>query len=197
LFTSERAAYNKNMFRRLGTFFLDIIQVVVFAVSIFLFVYLLIMQPHKIKGNSMEPNFHNAQYLLTDKVSYRFGEPKRGDVVVFKAPPDDKDEFIKRVIGLPGERVSLKAGRFYINDQLLEEKYLPSSQITSGGQFLAEGQSATIPESSYFMVGDNRDHSFDSRAWGFIGKSKITGRAWLLYWPPESVGIIRKTNYNF
>ena len=180
------------MFRRLGAFFLDIIQVVVFAVSIFLFVYLLVMQPHKIKGNSMEPNFHNAQYLLTDKVSYRFGEPERGDVVVFKAPPDDKDEFIKRITGLPGEKISLKEGKFYINDQLLDEKYLPVSQITSGGQFLPEGQTVTVPEGSYFVVGDNRDHSFDSRAWGFIAKSKITGRAWFLYWPPESVGIIRQ-----
>jgi len=184
------------MLRRLGSFFLDILQVVVFAVAIFLFVYLLVMQPHKIKGNSMEPNYHNAQYLLTDKVSYRFGEPQRGDVVVFKAPPDDKDEFIKRIIGLPGDEVALKQGNFYINGQLLGESYLPASQITLGGQFLQEGATIKVAENSYFVVGDNRDHSFDSRAWGVITKSKITGRAWFLYWPPDSVGVIRKTNYN-
>lgn len=96
------------LFQRLGSFFLDILQVVVFAVSIFLFVYLLILQPHKIKGASMEPNFHDGEFLLTDKLSYRFGNPGRGDVVVFKAPPDDHDEFIKRIIGLPGDLVMVK-----------------------------------------------------------------------------------------
>src|SRR3989344_7510790 len=108
-----------DIFRRLGAFFLDILEVVVFAVAIFLFLYLLVLQPHKIKGQSMEPNFADGEYLLTDKVTYRFSEPKRGDVVVFEAPGTNNEEFIKRIIGLPGEQISLKDGKVAINNQVL------------------------------------------------------------------------------
>src|SRR3989337_4243279 len=96
--------------RRLGAFFLDIIEVVVFAIAIFLFLYLLVLQPHKIKGASMEPNFPNGEYLLTDKVTYRFREPERGDVIVFEAPGTNGEEFIQRILGLPGDKVSLREG---------------------------------------------------------------------------------------
>ncbi|OGM56928.1 signal peptidase I [Candidatus Woesebacteria bacterium RIFCSPHIGHO2_12_FULL_46_16] len=184
------------MFRRLGAFFLDILEVIVFAVAIFLFIYLLVLQPHKIKGASMDPNFFDGEYLLTDKVTYRFGEPKRGDVIVFKAPTGNGDEFIKRIIGLPGEKVSVKSGKMYINEKVLEEKYLDASLITSAGYFLQEDQSVSVPEGEYFVLGDNRPHSSDSRAWGFIAKKKITGRAWLIYWPLKSAGIVKKVNYN-
>lgn len=143
----------------------------------------------------MEPNFHNSEYLLTDKVSYRFREPQRGEVIVFKAPPDDKDEFIKRIIGLPGETISLQSGQFYINNTPLSENYINVN--TPGGDFLSEGQTVTIPSNSYFVVGDNREHSFDSRAWGFIKREKINGRAWFLYWPIDSVGLVKKVDYSF
>lgn len=182
--------------RRLGAFFLDILQVLVFAVSIFLFVYLLLVQPHKIKGNSMDPNFHNGQFLLTDKVTYRFGEPQRGDVVVFKAPPDDAQEFIKRIIGLPGDTVKVEGGRVYLNDALLDELYLEDSVLTRPGNFSQEGQTITVPESKYYVMGDNRNHSFDSRNFGPVDKSKITGRAWLLYWPLNEAGIIKQGEYS-
>jgi len=118
------------MFRRLGAFFLDILEVIVFAVAIFLFIYLLVLQPHKIKGASMDPNFFDGEYLLTDKVTYRFGEPKRGDVIVFKAPTGNGDEFIKRIIGLPGEKVSVKSGKMYINEKVLEEKVFYTMEDT-------------------------------------------------------------------
>ena len=90
------------MLKRLGAFFLDVLEVIVFAIGIFFFVYLLIMRPHKIKGQSMEPNFPDAEYLLTEKVTYYLHKPERGDVVVFQPPISDSDEFIKRVIALPG-----------------------------------------------------------------------------------------------
>ena len=90
------------LLKRLGAFFLDILQVIVFAVAIFLFIYLLVLQPHKIKGDSMQPNFPDGEYLLTDKVSYRLGDPKRGDVVVFEAPSTTGEEFIKRIIEFGG-----------------------------------------------------------------------------------------------
>ena len=164
-------------------------------IAIFLFMYLLVFQPHKIKGDSMQPNYPNGEYLLTDKVKYRFNSPQRGDVVVFKAPVAD-DEYIKRIIGLPGEIVSLRDGHIYINSRLLEEEYLSQKVITYGGRFLADNQSAKVPEDEYFVVGDNRSYSSDSRTWGFVPKESITGRAWLVYWPPKSAGKIKGVNYN-
>lgn len=184
---------------RLGAFFLDILQVLVFAVSIFLFVYLLLVQPHKIKGNSMDPNFHDGEFLLTDKVTYRFGEPTRGDVVVFEAPPyndDNKEEYIKRIIALPGDTVKVEGTKVFLNGQQLdEEEYLDQTVITSPGTFALEGREVTVPAGQYFVMGDNRPHSFDSRSFGFIEKGKITGRAWLLYWPLGDAGIIKHAEY--
>src|SRR3989304_6624731 len=126
--------------KRLGTFFLDFLEIIVFAVAIFLFFYLLILQPHKIKGDSMQPNYPDGEYLLTDKVTYRFKEPKRGDVIVFDAPGANGEEFIKRIIGLPGEKISLKDGKVYLNTQQLPEYYLPSSFQTNGSSFLSENE---------------------------------------------------------
>jgi len=185
------------LLKRLGAFFLDIIQVVVFAVAIFLFVYLLIFQPHKIKGASMMPNFPDGEYLLTDKVTYRFNGPERGDVIVFEAPTNNGEEFIKRIIGLPGNKVSIKSGSVFIDGKKLTEPYLSDNIYTSAGRFLEEGAEVLVPEDEFFVLGDNRSHSSDSRAFSFIGKDKITGRAWFIYWPPQKVGIIPGIEYSF
>ncbi|MBX4205938.1 signal peptidase I [Candidatus Microgenomates bacterium] len=185
------------MFARLGAFILDILQVVVFAVAIFLFVYLLVLQPHKIKGQSMDPNFKDGEFLLTDKVTYRFREPKRGDVIVFKAPPDDHDEYIKRIIGLPGDTVMVQGGKVFVSGQQLTEKYLDPNLFTAEGNFLHEGTTETVPQGTYLVMGDNRPHSFDGRAFGPIKKEKITGRAWLVYWPPQKAGVVPEVNYGF
>ena len=184
------------MIKRLGAFVLDFLQVIVFAVAIFLFVYLLILQPHKIKGDSMVPSFLNGDFLLTDKVTYRFNEPKRGDVIVFKAPPDDRDEFIKRIVGLPGEEIVILDGIIYVNGKALGENYIPTGTKTNAGSFASNGKRLIVPENSYFVLGDNRPHSFDSRAVGFIAKDKITGRAWFLYWPIDKLGTIEKVRYS-
>ena len=184
-----------DIFRRLGAFFLDILEVVVFAVAIFLFLYLLVLQPHKIKGASMEPNFPDGEYLLTDKVTYRFGEPQRGDVIVFKAPYSNGDEFIKRIIGLPNDNVAIQDSKVLINGRSLNETYLPADFYTSGSTFLSEGNTITVPSHEYFVLGDNRSHSSDSRAWGFVPKDSITGRAWVIYWPPQKAGTIKRPEY--
>lgn len=176
---------------------MDILEVIVFSIAIFLLVYLLIFQPHKIKGTSMEPNFPNDQYLLTDKVSYRLGEPERGDVIVFAAPETNGEEFIKRIIGLPGERISIKDGRIFINGKVLEEPYLSDSIYTQSGSFMSEGEEKQIPNDGFFVLGDNRQASSDSRAWGFIKEDDITGRAWIIYWPPPEVGLVPEASYNF
>lgn len=184
------------MFRRLGAFFLDVLEVIVFAVGIFFFVYLLIMRPHKIKGASMSPNFPDSEYLLTEKVSYYTHDPQRGDVVVFTPPVSDVDEFIKRVIGLPGEKVMVTGGHVYINDQQLQETYLDPSVQTFDGTFLTEGTEYTVPKGEFFVMGDNREHSSDSRFWGPITKAEISGRAWVIYWPPKFAGTVQKPKYN-
>jgi len=186
------------LMKRLGAFFLDIVQVFVFAIAIFLFVYLLILQPHKIKGASMTPNFPDGEYLLTDKVTYRFREPDRGDVIVFEAPTGtDGEEFIKRIIGLPGEEIQISQGSVFVNRNELKELYIPTSSYTASGEFLPEIRSITVPDNSYFVLGDNRDHSSDSRAWGYVKKEAITGRAWVVYWPVKSAGVIQKPDYSF
>lgn len=179
------------MIRKIGNFFLEIIEIVVFSISIFLFLYLLVIQPHKIKGSSMEPNFHDGQYLLTDKISYRFNEPQAGDVVVFKAPPDYRDEYIKRIIAVPGEQISIKNGKVFKNGNIFEEEYLPNDIYTNAGKFAEEGEALTVPTQSFFVMGDNREHSLDSRNFGFVSIDKITGRAWFIYWPPTDVGKIK------
>jgi signal peptidase I len=185
------------MLKNLTSFFLDMLEVVVFAIAIFLFLYLLILQPHKIKGQSMIPNFQDGEYLLTDKVTYRFSQPKRGDVVVFEAPGTNSEEFIKRIIGLPSEKISLSNGHVLVNGQILEEQYLPVGLATEGGIFLKEDGTVTVPENTYLVLGDNRVASSDSRTWGFVAKNKITGRAWITYWPPPKLGFTPEVSYNF
>lgn len=145
----------------------------------------------------MEPNFHDGEYLLTDKVSYRIGEPERGDVVVFKAPPTYTDEFIKRIIGLPGEEIKIEGGHVYVNGRQLEEQYLPEGTRVLPGKFSTEGQTITVPEGSYYVLGDNRDHSLDSRNLGPIERQYITGRAWFIYWPVSEVGTVKSPTYFF
>lgn len=180
------------MFSKLGAFFMDILEVIVLAVGIFLIVYLLILRPHKIKGQSMHPTFPDAEYLLTEKVSYYRTDPQRGDVIVFK-PPISDDEFIKRVIALPGETVSILGGKVFVNDKLLKEDYIKVD--TNGAGFLSDGLKYTVPAGNYFVMGDNRPHSSDSRAWGPITKKVITGKAWLVYWPTKNAGFVPAPNY--
>jgi signal peptidase I len=183
------------LIKQLGGFFLDIIEVMVFAIAIFLFVYLLVMQPHKIKGDSMHPNFPDGEYLLTDKISYRFREPSRGDVVVFEAPGTDDEEFIKRIIALPNEKISILNSEIYINGKKLNEFYIPDNVPTSAGKFLSEQKEINVPGNHYIVLGDNRPASSDSRAWGFVPKDKITGRAWIIYWPLSNLGLVETISY--
>lgn len=194
------------MLKSLGAFFLDIAEVIVFAIGIFFFVYLLIMRPHKIDGESMMPNYTNAEYLLTEKVYYYFNKPNRGDVVVLRPPTivSETDEFIKRIIALPGETVELKDGKVYINGTRLEEPYIASDVHTNGGSFLQDGVEFRVPADRYFVMGDNRPHSSDSRYWGPVSlnlspngeREGINGRAWVVYWPLDRAGVSKLPIYN-
>ncbi len=182
--------------------FLDIVETGVIGLSLFLVVYLFFVQPHQVNGQSMVPNFQNGEYLLTDKVSYKFGEPKRGDVVVFHAPdsancPNGTGcDFIKRVIATPGETVELKDNAIYVNNQKLPEPYLPADFVTEPGEY-SRDRLMTMEEGEYFLVGDNRSHSSDSRAWGPVPLSRIVGRAFFVYWPMSVAGMIPKVTYPF
>lgn len=193
----------ENAIRRIGSFFVDTIETVVIALSIFLVVYLFLMQPHQVDGLSMFPNFHDKDYILTDKVSYRLGDPKRGDVVVFHAP--DRAEcpkgtacdFIKRVIAVPGETVEIENGAYYVNNQKLPESYIASDVYTQGAKFLSDNVPYTLKPDEYFVSGDNRPHSSDSREWGPISKEEIVGRGFLRYWPLNRIGFLPKVTYPF
>ena len=183
-----------SFFRRLGNIFLDVIETVVIALAIFVIIYLFLFQPHQVRGNSMYPNFHDADYLLTDKISYRLNSPKRDDIVIFVAPKNEEYDYIKRVIGLPGETISLnESNQVLIDNQILSEPYLPEETLTYGGNFLEVGETINVPEDQYFVLGDNRNHSSDSRDWGFVPKENIVGKAWLRYWPLNRMGSVNLT----
>lgn len=163
-------------------------------------IYLFLTQPHEVNGSSMYPNFQDKEFLLTDKLSYRLHTPSRGDVVIFSAPPAAhcpvglNCDFIKRIVGLPGERIMIKSGHVYINGRLLHEPYLENSVITHPGSssvsFLSEGVEQLIPDGSYVTLGDNRGASSDSREWGTVSRDHIVGKAWVRYWPPKVAGIL-------
>jgi len=153
----------------------EIIQTALISLAIFLFVYVFVVQPHRVKGGSMLPNFTDGELLLTEKISYYFSKPQRGDVLVFEAPNSQKVDFIKRIIGLPGESITIKDGSVFINDPKLTENYVNSS--TSGSV------SIILSDDEYFVLGDNRNSSSDSRAFGPVKKNSFRGRAWLVYWP--------------
>jgi len=191
----------RRLTRRLGAFFLDVLQTVVLALSIFVISYLFLFQPHQVKGNSMSPNFENDWFLLTDKVSYRLGQPQRGDVAIFKAPPSEpcaerECEYIKRIIGLPGEEVKIAENGVFVNSLKLNEVFLPEGALTRGGTYLRLGETTRLKEDEYLLLGDNRSYSRDSREFGPIKKEDLVGKAWLIYWPFGEIGIITRGQFN-
>lgn len=182
---------DNNLLRRLWLWFLDFIETIVIALAIFVVVYRFLFQPHQVKGNSMYDNFHDGEYLLTDKVAFRFREPKRGEVIVFKAPQNEEYDYIKRIIGLPGDKIKVAQGQIYLNGESLNEAgYLDPRIKTNPGHFAKEGQTLTVSSQEYFVVGDNRNNSSDSREWGLVPKNNIVGRAWFRYWPINQIGLI-------
>jgi signal peptidase I len=181
--------------RQLFAFFTDIFETIIIALAIFLVVYLFLVQPHRVQGDSMLPNFKNGELILTDKISYRIRPPQRGDVIVFKAPYDKSKDFIKRIMVLPGEKIKVENGGIFINDQKLFESYLPSSTQVQGGSYLKEGEEYTVPQGNYIVFGDNRAHSSDSREFGPIPKKDIIGKAFFVYWPPNAFALISKVSY--
>ena len=184
-----------SLFKKIGLFILDFTETGVIAFSMFIIVYLFIIQPHEVDGSSMFDSFENGDFLLTDKISYNFNDPERGDVIVFKAPVSGKD-YIKRIIGMPEETVSIKDGQVYINGERLEEKYLMEDIKTRGGKYLRDNDQAVVPPGQYFVMGDNRINSSDSRDWGTVPREDIIGIVRVRYWPIAKLGRIKKEEYN-
>lgn len=183
-----------NVLGSIGTFIYSFVETVVIALVIAVVLYLFIMTPHEVLGNSMHPTYKNGEYLMANKLTFRFGKPKRGDVIIFKY--SDTQDFIKRIIGIPGDSVMVKDGRVYINgNQLNEANYLDETVYTSGGEYLAEGQTIAIGENEYFVLGDNRPHSSDSRTFGPITGSQIKGKAWIVYLPISEFRIVTHEEY--
>ena len=161
----------------------EILQIVLLALVVFFALHFLV-QNFRIEGTSMEPNLHDRQYVLVNKTAYWFGkEPQRGDVIVFQAPDQPQYDRIKRVIGLPGEEIEVKKdGSVYIDGALIDEPYLPSP---NPGSYTGTW---TVPEGEYFVIGDNRSVSYDSRSGGTVPRGNIIGKAWLVIWPAGDWG---------
>jgi len=150
--------------------------------SISILSYLFLVRPFKVTSNGMAPNFNNGAYLIAKVLRPKNIIIKRGDVVIFKSPKNPEVEYIKRVVGMPGETVMIKFGEVYINGKKLDEsKYLSSGVQTLAGPFLPENQSINIPNGQYFVLGDNRSYGSDSREWGFVPQENILAKVAFCY----------------
>lgn len=181
-----------SFFAAVGRFALELVEIVVISLAIILPIRYFLIQPFYVKGASMEPTFDDHEYLIIDELSYRFREPERGEVVVFRYPLDPRQYFIKRVVGLPGETVKISGDRVTIISEefpegkpLDESAYLPSEVPTRGDRTVALG-----PD-EYFVLGDNRSASLDSRTFGPLPLSHIVGRVWIRGWPLDRVTVFR------
>lgn len=176
---------------KIWSFLIDSIQTILLAASVFLVIYVFLFRPFQVSGDSMFPNFLDREYVLTNIVGLHFKDPKVGDVVVFRAPPDPEKDYIKRVIGLPGDTVMVKDGSVYRNWNLLDEsRYLKPTVKTYAGPFLREGKEEKVPDAEYFVLGDNRSKSSDSREWGFVRKDAIIGLSMFVYWPVSDMKFV-------
>lgn len=179
---------HKGFFENMSSFFIEFIETLVVFGAIFAVIYLFIAQFHKVSGLSMYPKMHDGDYLITEKLSYKFGEPKRGQIVVLKNPRDNSQDFIKRIIAVPGDSLKIENNQVFVNGQKLNETYLPLDTPTPAGAFVTEGVIIKAGVNQYFVFGDNRNHSSDSREWGPVTKEELVGRALFRYWPPQTIG---------
>ena len=165
-----------------GSFFKDFLRFIIISALIIIPIRTWVAQPFIVRGASMEPTFDDGQYLIIDELSYDFRAPERGEVIVFRYPQDTSKFFIKRIIGLPGETIEVKDNNVYLDKgskrEEFKEPYLSETLTTPDGV-------VTLKENEYFMLGDNRLFSSDSRAWGPLVRNLIVGRVLTRLWPPN------------
>ena len=164
---------------------IDILETLLLSVVLF-FLINAVSARIRIDGSSMEPNLHHGEFVIVSKINYRFGEPERGDVVVFDFPRNITQEYIKRIIGLPGEHILVEDGKVYVNEIMLSEPYLIIEPQYEGEW--------VVPEDTLFVLGDNRNNSSDSHTWEMVPMNNVIGEALVVYWPPSSWGLINGTN---
>ncbi len=182
--------------REVVSFFWEVIKMVVLSLAIIVPIRYFLVQPFFVKGASMEDDFRNGDYVLIDELSYRFRSPQRGEVIVFRFPQDPGQFFIKRIIGLPGEIVQIRNNEIIvINKEYSEGFILDESAYLDKGQITTGDFKINVDANEYFVLGDNRLHSSDSRIWGAVNKSLISGRVFLRAWPFSDVGIFPKIQY--
>lgn len=178
--TSTRAAGSKAL-TELKTWFRDLI----FALAVAVFIVMFVVQPVKVEGTSMQPRLVDQERIFVNRFIYRFSEIHRGDVVVFWYPRDTAKSFIKRVIGLPGDLVEIRRGQVIVNGERIDEPYLRPEyrDRESFGRVI-------VPPGHYFVLGDHRNSSNDSRNWGFVPRQLIYGKAIFSYWPVSRIGLV-------
>lgn len=148
------------------------------------------MAPNQVKGDSMEPTFLSGEYILTSKIAYKFRSPHRGDVIVFQSPRNPDIDYIKRIIGLPGDEILVKDQEVYVNGTLLGESYIADKTNVWEGKFIKNGVPIIVPNDSYFVMGDNRPRSSDSREFGPVPYESIIGEVFYRYFPAAKMGTI-------
>lgn len=165
----------------------ELVETVLLTLVIF-FMIRFAIENYRIEGESMEPNFRNGQFLLVNKVQYLIAPPERGDVIIFRYPLNPKKNFIKRVVGLPGEKVEIRAGKVFVNGIRVNEPYPYNFADYDYGPI-------TIGPEEYFVLGDNRPFSSDSHSWGLLPTKDIIGKAWVSYWPSDQWGVVPDYSY--
>ena len=163
-------------------FFIDTVETILLAVILFLAINAVSARV-RVENVSMKPTLQPGEFLLVNRVAYKWGEPSIGDIVIFHAPGESELDYIKRVIGIPGDVVRIEGGTVYINNQALYEPYI-SAPPSYNGEWI-------VPIDEYFVLGDNRNSSSDSHLWGFVPKEDLVGRALLIYWPLSDFALLR------
>lgn len=187
------------MLKNFFLFIFELTKIIVISLVIIIPVRYFLIQPFYVKGASMEPNFYDHEYLIIDEITYRFNTPKRGDIVVFRYPRNPQEYFIKRLIGLPGEEVQIKDGNVFVYNSehpegiKLDESYLPEGLKTFG---LTE-EKIKLDDNNFFVLGDNRNSSKDSRSFGQVDRSFIIGRVLFRGWPFTRVKVFEAPNYSY
>jgi len=183
------------MMKNFFSFVLELVKIVVISLVIIIPVRQFLIQPFYVKGASMEPNFHDQEYLIIDELSYHLNTPQRGDIIVFRYPKNPQEFFIKRVIGLPGEKIEIKEGGVYVaNKEIpdgakLNEPYLEPGVKTYG---YSDNEITTLGDNEYYVLGDNRGSSKDSRSFGAVNRSFLVGRVLLRGWPFDKVKLFNQ-----